>query len=53
MELTTRVQIQDEVACISLCPNPFEKVMNPSNLPPPMGKYKGRLSSFALVRQPV
>ena len=27
--------------------------MNPSNLLPSMGKFKGRLSSLALVRQPV
>ena len=38
MESTAQVQIPDEAFCFSLCANTFGKGMNPSDLPPVMGK---------------
>ena len=38
MELMTQVQILDKADCISLYANVLKKGMNPSVLPPAMGK---------------
>ena len=45
-----QVQIQYKAVCISLSTNAFEKGMNPSVLPPTMGKYVDRLGYLASVR---
>ena len=47
MDTVTRVQILDDTDCISHCTNTLGKGMNPTVLPPAMG----RLGSSALVRQ--
>ena len=38
MESASQVQIQDTIACISLCVNALKKGMYPSILSPAMGK---------------
>ena len=43
IELATRVQILDKVACFYFMLNAFKKSMNPSVLPSGMDRQKGRL----------
>ena len=45
MDMTTGVQILDEVVCISYSANNFVRVMNPTSLPPDMatGQGEGKL----------
>ena len=38
MDTVTRVQILDDMDCISHCPNTFGQGMNPIILPPSIGK---------------
>ena len=48
MHPATRVQIQDEAACISLSGNTLEKSINPTNVPPAIGKIIGHIGLFNL-----
>ena len=49
----TQVKILDESVCLSVRANALGKGINPSVPTPSMGKYKGRLCSLSLFRQPV
>ena len=53
MDSLKQVQILVEAVYISLHANALAKGMNPSVLPPVMGKYKERLDSFAVVQHPL
>ena len=53
MESVIRVQILDKTVCISLHVNTLGKGLNLSVLSPAVCKIVERLSSSALVRQPV
>ena len=46
MDMVTRVQILDEVAYISQSANSLRKGMNPTILPPAMGKIIGKTGLF-------
>ena len=48
-----RVQVLDQVDCISHSTDIHRKGMNPIILPPAMGKYEGWLGCLALLRRPV
>ena len=52
MDSVTRAQILDETICILHSPHTLGKVMDPTILPPAMGKLLGKLGSFTLYRQP-
>ena len=51
MNTTTRVQNLKEAVCISHGANIFGKGMNPTILPPAIGKYWGILGSLTLLWQ--
>ena len=48
MDPATRVQILDEMDCISHSTNTLEKGMNPIILPPAMGKIVGQTRFFSI-----
>ena len=48
MDTVTQVQILDETDCISHCTNTLGKGMNPTILPPAMGKVIGQTRFFSL-----
>ena len=48
MDTATRVQILDETDCILHCTNNLGKGMNPTILPPAMGKLVGQTRFFSL-----
>ena len=52
IDSANRFLILDEAFCVSLRAHALRKCMNPSLLPLAIDKFKGRLGSLALERQP-
>ena len=48
MDTMTRVQVLDEVVCLSHCVNTLRESMNPTTLPPAMRKIDGLTGLFSL-----